>query len=116
MCHLTLKGKQILSKPGKIFLNNTSLHYALDKLIGISDEVGVKRELFFVQSVMNADIQVYTNDYADFQIKDCLFEIGGKNKTGRQLSKTKLPSFIVKDDILIGEQNIIPLFCFGFCY
>jgi predicted AAA+ superfamily ATPase len=110
------KGKQILSKPEKIFLNNTTLHNALDEFLGISNEIGTKRELFFIQSIMNAGIPVYANDYADFQVKDYLFEIGGKNKTHRQIAKTKLPAFLVKDNILIGSANTIPLLYFGFCY
>src|SRR5262249_23054114 len=75
------KGKQILSKPEKIFLNNTTLHCAINSFLGANDEIGTQRELFFVQSIMNAGILVFTNDYADFQTKNYLFEIGGKNKT-----------------------------------
>ncbi len=110
------KGKQVLSKPEKIFLNNTTLHNAMDTFLGISDEVGTKRELFFIQSVVNAGAQVYASDYADFQVQEHLFEIGGKNKTTQQLSKTNLPVILVKDDILTGSKNTIPLLYFGFCY
>lgn len=110
------KGKQLLSKPQKVFLNNTTLHCALDNYLGNSDAVGSKRELFFAQSVMNAGMDVFANDYADFQVKNYLVEIGGKNKTSQQINKTKLPVFLVKDDILTGNKSTIPLFYFGFLY
>jgi predicted AAA+ superfamily ATPase len=112
------KGKQLLSKPDKIFLNNTTLQYTLDQYLGTqqSDEKGTRRELFFVQSVMNAGLQLFTNTYVDFQVAGCLFEMGGKNKDMAQLNKTKLPAFLVKDDVLVGSQHSMPLFCFGFLY
>lgn len=110
------KGKQVLSKPQKIFLNNTTLHCALDKYLGTDNEIGNKRELFFTQSVMNANLDIFTNDYADFQVGHHLFEVGGKNKTIQHVNKTNLPIFLVKDDILIGNKNTIPLFFFGFLY
>ncbi|MBS0349655.1 MAG: hypothetical protein JSR33_00470 [Proteobacteria bacterium] len=78
--------------------------------------VGTKRELFFAQSLVNAGVSVYASDYADFQVQDYLFEIGGKNKTAKQIAKISQPAILVKDDILIGDQNTIPLYCFGFCY
>jgi predicted AAA+ superfamily ATPase len=112
------KGKQLLSKPDKIFLNNTTLQYTLHQYLGTqqSDEKGARRELFFAQSVMNAGLQLFTNTYVDFQVAGCLFEIGGKNKDTTQLNKTKLPAFLVKDDVLFGGQHSIPLFYFGFLY
>jgi predicted AAA+ superfamily ATPase len=112
------KGKQLLSKPDKIFLNNTTLQFTLDQYLGTqqSDEKGNRRELFFAQSIMNAGLQLFTNTYADFQVAGCLFEVGGKNKNTAQLTKTKLPAFLVKDDVLFGSQNSMPLFYFGFLY
>ncbi len=59
---------------------------------------------------------IYASDIADFQVDDYLFEIGGKNKTIQQIKKSKLSSWIVKDDILMGSQGIIPFLYFGFCY
>ncbi len=110
------KGKQALHKPSKVFLNNTSLHCALDNYLGISAEKGTKRELFFAQSVMDAGLQLFSNDYADFQVANYLFEIGGKNKNINQANKTQLPCIVVKDDILMGNETTIPLFYFGFLY
>lgn len=110
------KGKQLLSRPEKIFLNNTTLHTTINSFLGAANDIGTQRELFFLQSVMNAGIHVFTSDYADFQADNHLFEIGGKNKTSHQINKTTLPAFLVKDDILIGNKNTIPLLYFGFLY
>jgi hypothetical protein len=43
------------------------------------------------------------------------FEIGGKNKTYRQI-KDLTNSFIAADDIEYGYKNKIPLWLFGFLY
>jgi hypothetical protein len=43
------------------------------------------------------------------------FEIGGKNKTARQIQGIER-SFLVKDDILSSRQREIPLMLFGFLY
>jgi hypothetical protein len=53
---------------------------------------------------------------ADFLIADkYTFEIGGKNKQTKQI-KDILNSYVVKDTIEIGSDNIIPLWMFGFLY
>jgi hypothetical protein len=44
-----------------------------------------------------------------------LFEIGGKNKTKKQIAHTE-NTFVVQDNIEIGFQNSIPLWLFGFLY
>jgi len=48
-------------------------------------------------------------------INDYIFEIGGKNKTTKQI-KGLDNSFVVRDDIEIGHNRIIPLWLFGFLY
>ena len=39
----------------------------------------------------------------------------GKSKTRKQI-KGILNSFVVKDDIDVGYENVIPLWLFGFLY
>jgi len=52
----------------------------------------------------------------DFLVNDkYLFEIGGKNKSFKQI-KDILNSFVVADDKEIGNSNKIPLWLFGFLY
>ena len=57
----------------------------------------------------------YSN-IGDFVIDDrYTFEIGGKNKSFKQI-KDLSNSFVVADDIEIGFGNKIPLWLFGFLY
>jgi len=51
----------------------------------------------------------------DFTIQDYTFEMGGKNKQQNQIVKDG-KSFILKDDIEFGYQNVIPLWAFGCNY
>lgn len=109
------RGNVILRRPEKIFLNNTNLQYALEGNIGSPIEIGTIRELFFVQATKNANLAIFHNKTGDFQINELIFEIGGKNKTRRQV-KGDESAFLVKDDILISRQKEIPLLYFGFLY
>jgi uncharacterized protein len=108
-------GNRGLQKPVKIFINNTTLLNALNYYLGESLSTGTVRELFFIQSLMNAEYSVYYSSVGDFIVGKHFFEIGGKNKTRRQL-KTTASGFVVKDDILHSSQGIIPLYLFGFLY
>lgn len=109
-------GNAQLRKPEKIFLDNTTLFHVLQETTNGNPEVGTVRELFFLQSMMNASIKVHYNKIGDFETHNAIFEIGGKNKTAHQIKGSKKPAFLVKDDILLGEKNAIPLFYFGFLY
>lgn len=109
-------GNQLLRKPKKVFLNNTTVLYALNNYLGQDISKGTARELFFIQAVTNARIDVFYNKQGDFQAQNTIFEIGGKNKTGRQLKDVKLPAIVVKDDIMVSSKDVIPLFYFGFLY
>ena len=42
-------------------------------------------------------------------------EVGGKNKTKKQIRNAKM-GYVVKDDIEYGAENIIPLWMFGLNY
>ncbi|MFI4955888.1 MAG: ATP-binding protein [Gammaproteobacteria bacterium] len=107
-------GNQVLRKVEKIFLNNTTLHYALNEQLASPIEKGTIRELFFVQSLRSAGVDVFYNKQGDFMALDTVFEIGGKNKTRRQLSSST--GIVVKDDVLVSGQGVIPLYYWGFCY
>jgi len=109
-------GNKLLRKPQKIFLNNTNLIYALNQLVGEKVNTGTLRELFFIQSLTNADIPCYYSKQGDYRTEKIIFEIGGKNKTNRQLATTKMDSFLVKDDLLVPMKGVLPLIYFGFLY
>jgi uncharacterized protein len=110
------KGNNLLRKPEKILLDNTTLLFALHSLLGDNFEVGTMRELFFIQSLIDAGINVFYSEIGDYQTKEYIFEIGGKNKKAQQIKTAKLPAVLVKDDILVSSGNAIPLYYFGFLY
>ncbi len=107
-------GKQLLQKPQKIFLHNTSLLHALQKYLGEEISKGNCRELFFLQSCSDAGVDLFYSPQGDFRTRNTLFEVGGKNKSKRQIRGSSQPSFLVKDDLLLPMEGVIPLFYFGF--
>jgi len=114
------RGYEVLTKPDKIYLENSNLMYA------IADNVntGALRELFFVNQLRNASAlhpelienTIELSSKGDFIVKSqYTFEIGGKGKGFAQISGVE-KSFVVADDIETGFQNKIPLWLFGFLY
>ena len=106
------KGMGVLTKPEKIYLNNTNLAYALGE-DGVN--IGSSRETFFVNQLSGIHT-VELSEKADFIVdKKYTFEVGGKNK--KQVQIQGIPdAYIVKDTIEIGVGNIIPLYLFGLIY
>jgi len=109
-----VSGGKRIRKPSKIFLNNTTLMHTLAQYLEQPISKGMERELFFVQSFQDAGIELFYSSEGDFQTMKVVFEIGGKNKTRKQLKESKKPSYLVKDDILTPLKGEIPLFMSGF--
>ncbi len=106
------KSISILSKPDKIWLHNTNLNYVLSDN---SPDKGNIRETFFIQH-LSPHHQLSIPERGDFMTdKTYIFEIGGKNKSKKQISGIP-QAFVVKDDIETGAMNVIPLWLFGFLY
>jgi predicted AAA+ superfamily ATPase len=105
-------GISLLQKPDKLFINNTNYMYSL----GISDvSAGSLRETFFLNQLSQNHKVTYPKQ-GDFLVDEkYLFEIGGKNKSGKQIMGID-NSFIVSDDIAYGVGNKIPLWLFGLLY
>lgn len=108
-------GNPALRKPEKLFLNNTTLLASINYFLGRTIDKGALRELFFIQSLENAGISVFYSKEGDYRTEAFVFEIGGKNKTRKQI-KNISNSFLIKDDILVSSRGEIPLFFFGFLY
>ena len=104
------KKEVILTKPEKIYLINTNLHFCYCD----TQEIGSIREEVFFASMFD-DFNIYAPKKGDFFVNGYIFEIGGKNKTKKQIKEIE-NSFVVKDDIEIGSNKIIPLWLFGFLY
>jgi hydrogenase maturation factor HypE len=107
-----------LDKPEKIYIANTNLMYTT------VPDIGNLRETFFLNQVQNyyaqesksEDSGIYASQDGDFYVdQKYTFEIGGKNKSFKQI-KDKEDSFVVSDDLELGFKHKIPLWLFGFLY
>ena len=106
------EGVSYLTKPEKIFLNNTNLMYAL---ASEQTNVGNLRETFFYNQLHQAHA-VSFGKAGDFVIdKSLTFEVGGRNKSYQQVKGIE-QAYIAADDIETGFKNKIPLWLFGFLY
>lgn len=101
----------ILQKPEKIYLDNSVLMLAFDD----NAKEGTIRETFFVNQI-SVRSKIVIPPKGDFLVNDrYLFEVGGKNKTQKQIA-TAENSFLALADIPYGYQNRIPLWLFGLTY
>jgi hypothetical protein len=102
-----------LTKPEKLYLNNSSLAWALTTTR--DPEIGSLRETFFMNQMISKH-QVTLPISGDFLVDGRFtFEIGGVSKTNRQIRSVK-DSYVVQDNIETGNSNTIPLWLFGFLY
>jgi uncharacterized protein len=105
-------GLKKLEKPDKIFLQNTNLAYALTDA---TPDKGNLRETFFMNQLRVQHRVEYGKDF-DFKVDGVYsFEIGGKNKSPRQI-KNENSGWLALDDIEVGYGNKVPLWLFGFLY
>lgn len=100
-----------LGKVDKVYLDNTNLVFGLAQE---SLNKGNIRETFFMNQ-LRVGYPIVSSKIADFTIDTFDFEIGGKNKSNKQI-KTAVNGFVVKDDIESGFLNTIPLWHFGLLY
>ena len=114
------KRYSLMSKPEKLFMQNTNISYALTSKI----DIGSAREAFFVNQIKNyyasknlfIDEAIYSSKKGDFLVNDTyIFEVGGKNKSFKQI-KDMDNSYVASDEIEVGFGNKIPLWLFGFLY
>ena len=100
-----------LSKPEKIYCDNTNLMYALAPRINN----GTMRETFFFNQIRK-DHEAVFSGVGDFLVDGKYhFEVGGPKKGFDQIAD--LPnSFVVNDGVERGVGNKIPLWLFGFLY
>ncbi len=100
-----------LAKPDKLYLNNCSMHFALNHI----PDTGTLRETFFLNQLSKAH-KIHIPKKGDFLIdKTYLFEVGGKGKSYRQIAD--IPnSYIAADNIEFGFGSKIPLWMFGLLY
>lgn len=105
-------GIGVLTKPEKIYLNNSNLMYALSK---DNTNIGNVRETFFLNQFKGLH-EINLSEATDFLVdKTYTFEIGGKSKDRKQIADIE-NAYVAKDGIEIGFANIIPVWLFGFMY
>jgi uncharacterized protein len=105
-------GVSKLQKPQKVYLENPNLFYALS---GDTGNIGAIRETFFANQVSYRH-RIQYSEKGDFRVDDQFtFEIGGANKTRRQIHDLS-ESRVVADDIEWGRNHKIPLWMFGCLY
>ncbi len=108
-------GFKAVRKPGKIYLENSSLIETISEETGFDALLGNIRETFFANQ-LNSVTTVTVPPKGDFMINEnYVFEIGGKNKDFSQI-KNRQNSFLALDGIEIGHGQKIPLYLFGFLY
>lgn len=105
-------GIGVLTKPEKLFLNNTNLMYTLAQE---TVNIGNLRETFFFNQV-KGKLAIHLPETGDFLVDNkWTIEIGGKNKKQKQI--LNLPdAYVAKDNIEIGVGNQIPIWVFGLMY
>ena len=107
------RGSSKLQKPAKIYLENTNLMFVLSP---VKFNVGNVREAFFANQ-LGYHNNISYHESTDFFVNEkYAFEIGGKDKTAKQIKGLE-NAFIAADEFLeYGFQNKIPLWLFGFLY
>ncbi len=109
------KGKKIIRKPEKIYLENSNLVHLIHRETGFNYEIGAVREIFFLNQVKHKN-RIFGSTHADFTVNDnYIFEIGGKSKRAGQVDLSK-EEYLVKDGLEIGSRHVIPLWIFGMMY
>ena len=104
-------GISIISKPEKLYLDNTNLF----SIFCDTPKNGTIRETYFASMTSYS----YTLNYpknGDFILDEkYTFEVGGASKSAKQIQNID-NSYVVADNIEIGSFNKIPLWLFGFLY
>ena len=110
------RGSARLRKPEKLFMANTNLIRAVGNPINIEDPKGNVRETFFASQARAAGLKVRAAKQGDFILDDKhTFEVGGRQKSAAQVAGQS-NAFVVRDDIEVGAQGVLPLWTFGFLY
>jgi uncharacterized protein len=109
-------GSNLLKPTEKIYLDNPNIYSAIAKEIGHAPKTGTIRELFFINMLVNSGHSLFVSKVGDFEVDGVIFEVGGQNKTKKQIKDNLKNSYLVKDDILYGSKYEIPLYLFGLLY
>ena len=105
------KGHKTIQTPNKILLNNPNLFAVLCA----KADTGAIRESFLVSQLLK-EHQVHYHHQGDFLVDEkIVLEVGGRSKDAKQIAGMQ-DAFLAIDDIESGQENVIPLWLFGFLY
>lgn len=105
------KGISKLSKPEKLYLNNTNLFYTF----ATEPKIGTIRETYFVSQIKSL-YNIEVSDRGDFVVNGkYIFEVGGESKSFSQIKDLE-NSYLVIDTDTTENKYKIPLWLFGFLY
>jgi len=99
---------KISKKPEKLLFSNTNILYTYADEFGIEVDIGTVRETFFASCFDT----IYYSDIGDFRVEEIIFEIGGKNKSFKQIKNVD-NSYVVIDTDYTTQNSKIPLWLFG---
>ncbi len=109
------RGSKHIRNAAKVFLDNTNMAKSIASSLDQPSDSGQIRELFFLNQLQNAGFFPSYSKEGDMRCQNFTFEIGGPKKSWEKFKRTS-GNYIVRDSILFGEKQIIPLFLFGFLY
>lgn len=104
-------GDAIMRKAEKLYLGNSNIAYAVSDTR--PDEGNVRETMFLAW--MNVGHKVTSSKISDFEIDGITFEVGGKNKKGKQVKDVE-KAILVKDNMEYVFGNSVPIWMFGFVY
>jgi predicted AAA+ superfamily ATPase len=99
---------KISKKPAKLLFGNTNILHAYSDEFGVEVNTGTARETFFASCFKD----IYYSDIGDFRVKDMIFEIGGRNKSFKQINDVK-DGYLVVDTDYTTDSRKIPLWLYG---
>lgn len=99
---------KVSKKPEKLLFENTNILHAYADDFGVEVNRGTARETFFAGCFR----EIFYSDIGDFRVKDKIFEIGGRNKTFKQIKDIER-SYLVVDTDYTTEERKVPLWLFG---
>lgn len=104
-------GDAIMRKAEKLYLGNSNIAYAVSDTR--PDEGNVRETMFLAW--MSVGHKVTSSKISDFEIDGITFEVGGKNKKGKQVKDAE-KAILVKDNMEYVFGNSVPIWMFGFVY
>lgn len=104
------KSDSAMTKPDKVYLENTNLLYAFDTSL---INTGTIRETFVMNVLSNATYAITTPIKGDFLVNnEYVAEVGGPSKDFHQLQG--MPNgVLIKEGIALGSKNVLPMWMLG---